>query len=251
MTNGHIPHRVKPVVLSGLAGIADETLKMHLSLYEGYVKETNNLAEKISEVLSDGRVDQDELPAYSELKLRLGFEYNGMKVHEYYFSNLTRGGGGDPARTSPFIQATTASVGSYERWKVDFVGVGKMRGVGWAICDHDPSSGRLSNHWVTLHETGHIAGFAPVLVMDVWEHAFLPDYSPSERPKYIEALFSNIDWNAVESRLRGRGSSRGVEKSHYTIIGSIIGSIERRRKRNGAKNTRSDERNHQAEYRRV
>ena len=205
MTDDHAPYQVKRFDVSGLTGISDETMEMHLTLYKGYVKETNHLTEKISEFLSDGRLDQEEMPAYSELKRRLGFEYNGMKLHEYYFSNLKRGGGGDPARSSPFVKATTASFGGYEQWKVDFVGVGKMRGVGWAICYHDPSNGRLSNHWVTLHETGTIAGFNPVLVMDVWEHAFLLDYAPSERPKYIEAFFSNVDWNAVESRLQGRG----------------------------------------------
>ena len=76
-----------------------------------------------------------------------------------------------------------------------------MCGVGWAICYQDPTNHRLSNHWVTLHQTGNIAGFEPVLVMDVWEHAFLLDYKPSERPKYIDAFFSNIGWKAVESRL--------------------------------------------------
>jgi Fe-Mn family superoxide dismutase len=205
MTDDHAPYLVKRFDLSGLTGISDETVKMHLALYQGYVNETNNLTEKISAFLSDGRLDQEEMPAYSELKRRLGFEYNGMKLHEYYFSNLTRNGGGDPERNAPFVKATTASFGSYERWKVDFVGVGKMRGVGWAICYHDPSSGRLSNHWVTLHETGNITGFDPVLVMDVWEHAFLLDFKPSERQKYIEAFFSNIDWTAVESRLQGTG----------------------------------------------
>ena len=84
----------------------------------------------------------------------------------------------------------------------DFVGIGKMRGVGWAICYQNPESGRLSNHWITLHETGNVAGYDPILVMDVWEHAYLLDYKPAERPKYIEAFFSNIDWTMVEKRLQ-------------------------------------------------
>src|SRR5580765_1638921 len=88
--------------LSGLNGISDKTLEMHFKLYEGYVKETNKLEEKIAEFLKDGKVDQDEMPLYSELKRRLGFEYNGMILHEYYFENLRNGGGGDPVRTSPF-----------------------------------------------------------------------------------------------------------------------------------------------------
>jgi Fe-Mn family superoxide dismutase len=99
------------------------------------------------------------------------------------------------------VKAAEASFGNYGIWKADFVGIGKMRGVGWAICYQNPANGRLSNHWITLHETGNVAGFAPILVMDVWEHAFLLDYKPAERPKYIEAFFSNIAWNTVENRL--------------------------------------------------
>jgi len=189
--------------LSGLKGISDQTLEMHFKLYEGYVKETNNLTERIAEFIKDGNVDQDEMPAYSELSRRLGFEYNGMVLHEYYFDNLQSGGGtGDPAKTSQLVKAAEATFGSYDIWKADFVGIGKMRGVGWAICYQNPANGRISNHWITLHETGNVAGFNPILVMDVWEHAFLLDYKPAERPKYIEAFFSNINWNAVDERLK-------------------------------------------------
>jgi len=193
-------YRVKEFDLSGLTGISDKTLETHFKLYEGYVKETNRLNEKLAEFLRDGKVDQEEMPAYSELTRRLGFEYNGMVLHEYYFGNLTRSGGGDPQSQSRFRTAAEHSFGSYETWKVDFVGVGKMRGVGWAICYQDPATGRLSNHWITLHEVGNVAGFTPILVMDVWEHAFLLDYKPSERDKYIEAFLANVDWQAVERR---------------------------------------------------
>src|SRR6185295_4894777 len=189
--------------LSGLNGISDRTLEMHFKLYEGYVKETNKLTDKISEFLRDGKVDQEEVPAYSELTRRLGFEYNGMVLHEYYFGNMKRGGGaGDPDKGSAFYKAADSSCNSYDTWKADFMSVGKMRGVGWAVCYQDPANGQLSNHWITLHEINNIAGFTPILVMDVWEHAFLLDYKPAERPKYIEAFFSNIDWDAVEARLQ-------------------------------------------------
>src|SRR3954466_1219111 len=188
--------------LSGLKGISDQTLEMHFKLYEGYVKETNKLTEKIADFLRDGKVDQDEMPAYSELTRRLGFEYNGMVLHEYYFGNMKRQGAGDPEKSSRIYKVAEESFGSYDIWKADFVGVGKMRGVGWAICYEGPGNGRLSNHWITLHETGNVAGFNPILVMDVWEHAFLLDYKPAERPKYIEAFFSNINWGEVEKRLK-------------------------------------------------
>ncbi|HEV7682766.1 MAG TPA: superoxide dismutase [Pyrinomonadaceae bacterium] len=204
-------YKAREFNLSSLNGISDKTLEMHFKLYEGYVKETNNLTERIAKFIEDGNVDQEEMPAYSELTRRLGFEYNGMVLHEYYFDNLKTGGGtGDPTQTAPFTKAAESSFGSYEVWKADFVGIGKMRGVGWAICNQNPANGRLSNHWITLHETGNIAGFNPILVMDVWEHAFLLDYKPAERPKYIEAFFSNIDWAAVEKRLQKGGTRSAV-----------------------------------------
>ena len=195
-------YKAKQFQLSGLKGISDETLEMHFKLYEGYVKETNKLNEKLADFLKDGKVDHEEVPAYSEISRRLGFEYNGMVLHEYYFENMKKDGTMDPARNSPFYQAAERAFGSYETWKADFVGIGKMRGVGWAICYQNPSNKALSNHWITLHETGNVSGFIPVLVMDVWEHAFLLDYKPAERPKYIEAFFANIDWAAVNRRLK-------------------------------------------------
>ena len=194
-------YKAKQFNLSGLKGISDQTLEMHFKLYEGYVKETNNLQEKISQILKDGKVDQEEMPAYSEFKRRLGFEYNGMVLHEYYFGNLEKGGAGQPDTKSSFVKAAASSFGTYDVWRADFVGIGKMRGVGWAICYQDPSNQQLSNHWISLHEIGNVAGYNPVLVMDVWEHAFLLDYKPADRAKYIEAFFANIDWLTVEKRL--------------------------------------------------
>ena len=197
------PYQTKSFNLRGLQGISDKTVNLHLSLYEGYVKATNMLQGKITEFLKDGTVDQEELPAYSELTRRLGFEYNGMVLHEYYFDNLTPKASVKPESTSSFLRRAEASFGSYERWKTDFVSVGKMRGVGWAVCLQDPASGRLTNHWITLHEHGIVAGFKPVLVMDVWEHAFLLDYTPAQRGQYIEAFFSNINWRNVDRRVEG------------------------------------------------
>lgn len=213
-------YKARQFNLSGLQGISDETLELHFKLYEGYVKETNNLREKIWQFIQDGKVDQEEMPAYSELTRRLGFEYNGMVLHEYYFENLKKGGStGDPSPSSQFVQAAEASFGNYEIWKADFVGIGKMRGVGWAICYENPANGKLSNHWISLHETGNVAGFLPTLVMDVWEHAYLLDYKPAERPKYIEAFFSNIDWNAVESRVKG--ATAGKNQAGMSATGGL------------------------------
>ena len=191
--------------LSGLNGISDKTLEQHFKLYEGYVAQTNALITKLSELNKDGGgVDEKRMAEYSEVKRRLGFEYNGMVLHELYFGNLRRNGDRAPSRGSPFREAVDASWHSYPRWEADFISVAKMRGVGWAVCYQDPASGALTNQWIEMHESGHVAGFVPLLVLDVWEHAFILDYAPKDRPKYIEAFFSNVDWRAVESRLARR-----------------------------------------------
>lgn len=192
--------------LSDLTGISNETLAMHFKLYEGYVANTNILNEKIAELMKNGSLDATQMAAFSELKRRFGFEYNGMVLHEYYFDNMQKHGTGDAAPDSAFAKAAEASFGSYEIWKNDFVSVGKMRGVGWAITFAD-NNGNLSNHWISLHEEGNIAGYKPILVMDVWEHAFIKDYAPADRPKYIEAFFANINWDMVNSRLASVGSA--------------------------------------------
>jgi Fe-Mn family superoxide dismutase len=198
-----LPYHARTFKLHGLEGISDRTMEVHLKLYEGYVKEVNRFTEMLAEIIADKDVDQEEMPAYSELKRRFAFEENGVILHEHYFENLAAGEGGDPPGSSRFVKATERSFGDYEVWKADFLGVGKMRGVGWAICYENPVTGRLSNHWITLHDIGHAAGYNPVLVMDVWEHAYILDYEPAERPKYIEAFFANIAWKVVEKRLRG------------------------------------------------
>jgi Fe-Mn family superoxide dismutase len=193
-------YKARQFDLSGLNGISDQTLEIHFKLYEGYVTNTNSYNARIAELLQGG-LTPEKTPAYSELTRRLGFEYNGMVLHEYYFGNMKRQGGGEPGKGTPFASAVENTYGSIEAWKADFVGIGKMRGVGWAITYLDPANGYISNHWVTLHEDGNIAGFVPVLIMDVWEHAFLLDYKPADRPKYIDAFLSNVDWDTVDRRV--------------------------------------------------
>jgi superoxide dismutase, Fe-Mn family len=186
--------------LKGLNGISDQTLELHFGLYSGYVKNTNILNEKVIELTEAGK---SGTPEYSELKRRYGFEYNGMRLHEYYFGNMKSGGGGSLKESTKLGRLISQVYGDLDVWRNDFCKVGAMRGVGWAILFQDPHSKTLSNHWITLHEEGNIAGFVPLLVMDVWEHAWLLDYKPADRPKYIEAFLSNVDWSAVEGRMIG------------------------------------------------
>ena len=194
-------YKAKTFDLSDLTGISNETLAMHFKLYEGYVTNTNLLNEKVAGLLKSGTLDPADMAVFSELKRRYGFEYNGMVLHEYYFENMQKQGTGDPTSGNAFKAAAEKSFGSYDVWKADFTSTGKMRGVGWAAVYQDPSNGEPSNHWINLHETGNVAGYKPILIMDVWEHAFIRDYAPADRPKYIEAFFENIDWDVVSSRL--------------------------------------------------
>lgn len=184
----------------GLSGISNDQIEEHLKLYEGYVKRTNALTEKLEGMCKEGKASGAD-PVFAELTRRLGFEYNGMILHEYYFSNLRAGAQPRPGSTSAVAQALGASFGSVEDWRKDFQAIGGMRGVGWVLLCEDPMTRRLTNHWVSLHQDGVPAGFKPLIVMDVWEHAFMRDYKATERGRYLDAFFRNIDWHVVERRL--------------------------------------------------
>ena len=185
----------------GLTGISDNQIAEHLKLYAGYVKRTNALTEKLQAICGEGKASGAD-PVYAELTRRLGFEYGGMVNHEYYFDNLTAGAQAEPPAGSKLRKAIEDSFGKYETWLSDFRGVATMPGVGWAITFQDPNNGWLSNHFVMMHEQNIPAGFRPILVMDGWEHAFMRDYKATERAKYVDAFFKNVDWASVEGRLK-------------------------------------------------
>lgn len=184
--------------LSGLQGISDETLEIHFGLYEGYVKNTNLLNEQIASIRVEGKNSGDD-PAFAELVRRVGWEFDGMRLHEYYFDNLTS----SPLelKSSRLYDAIGRSFGDVGKWKKDFAATGGMRGIGWAITYYDRKSEQLVNIWVGDHNVNNLAGCEPIVVMDLWEHAWFRDYKPAEKAKYVDAFIANIDWNACESRL--------------------------------------------------
>jgi Fe-Mn family superoxide dismutase len=185
----------------GLKGISNDQIEEHLKLYEGYVKRTNALTEKLEGMAREGKASGAD-PVYAELTRRLGFEYGGMVNHEYYFGALKAGVQAEPPAGSKLRNAIEESFGSYATWLADFRAVATMPGIGWAFTFQDPGTGWLSNHFVTLHENNLPAGFRPVVVMDGWEHAFMRDYKAFERAKYVDAFFQNVDWEACEKRLK-------------------------------------------------
>jgi len=181
--------------LIGLPGFSETLLKNHFTLYQGYVTNTNKVLDTLDAMLKDGKAGT---PEFAELKRRLGWEFDGMRLHEYYFENL----GAKPlAPGGKLAQKIAADFGSFENWEKDFRATGAMRGIGWTILYQDPAGGRLINFWINEHDVAHPAGCTPLLVMDVFEHAFMIDFG-LKRADYIAAFFNNINWGAVEARLK-------------------------------------------------
>jgi Fe-Mn family superoxide dismutase len=182
--------------LIGMSGFSETLLKNHFTLYQGYVTNTNKLLDTLDGMLKEGKI---ATPEYAEMTRRFGWEFDGMRLHEYYFENL--GGHGGPRKDGAFALKIAAAFGSYENWEKDFKAVGAMRGIGWAVLYQDPMTGGLFNVWINEHDTGHLAGCTPILIMDVFEHAFMIDYG-LKRADYIAAFFNNINWAAAEGRLK-------------------------------------------------
>jgi Fe-Mn family superoxide dismutase len=179
-----------------MAGFSDALLTNHFTLYQGYVTNTNKVFDALAAMLSD---DQVATPQYAELKRRLGWEFDGMRLHELYFENL--GGKAMMDKSGKLAVKLAAEFGSLEAWEKDFRATGAMRGIGWAILYQDNLSGKLFNQWINEHDGGHPAGCNPVLIMDVFEHAYMLDYG-LKRASYIDVFFKNIDWQVAGGRVK-------------------------------------------------
>lgn len=182
--------------LIGMEGFSETLLRNHFTLYHGYVTNTNKALDTLDTMLKEGKTAATE---FAELKRRLGWEFNGMRLHEYYFENL--GGKGGINIGGKLAKKMAEDFGSYEAWEKDFKATGAMRGIGWVALYQDNSNGRLINFWINEHDVAHPAGCNLILIMDVFEHAFMIDFG-LKRADYIEAFFKNIDWNTAESRLK-------------------------------------------------
>ncbi len=189
--------------LPEMTGISSKQIEAHLKLYAGYVKNVNALSAKVAEYKADSEAN---MLALSELTRRYGFEWNGMRLHEIYFSML----GGDGAIVGKLADAIAAQFGSLDSWKAEVKAMAMMRGIGWVLLVNDDVSSEalakgeetkmLKNVWVSDHEVGHLAGAKVLFALDVWEHAYLVDYLPAQRADYVGAVFANLNWSAVEAR---------------------------------------------------
>lgn len=181
--------------LLGIPGFSDQLLNDHFTLYQGYVKNVNAALEAMNTLTQEGKT---ATPMFAEVRRRFGWEFNGMRLHEYYFENMSKNPSGLSSETdlARFILSTFQS---HETWLKDFQASGVMRGIGWVILYYDPRGKKLLNVWVNEHDMGHLSGCVPLLVLDVFEHAYIRDYG-LKRPDYISAFVKAIDWSVVEKR---------------------------------------------------
>ncbi len=182
--------------LPTLSGISEKQVSVHLGLYEGYVKHTNLIMEKIK-ALKDADAEGN---AYliAELRRRFGFEFDGMRMHEHYFEQLEHGA--KELNTESKLAMAAAEKYGEQGLVAHVKEVASSRGIGWGVVYVDPMIGSLHTVFVNDHELGQLAGLPIILALDLWEHAFMVDYVPATKKDYVDAFFANLNWEVVEKR---------------------------------------------------
>jgi len=185
----------KTFQIGELVGISPKSIEEHLKLYKGYVNNTNTIFNKLNELKGE---PEKNVFALGELQRRLGFEFGGMRNHEYYFSSLS-GGKKEINTNGALYQKIEKEWGSFETFMDHFKFVATTRGIGWVILYFDKLSDKLIISWVDEQHIGHLVGASPILCLDMWEHSYYLDYTPAEKKNYIEAFFSNLNWEVIEN----------------------------------------------------
>jgi len=191
--------------LSTLTGLSEKQIKVHLALYEGYVKHVNLIMEKIKALreadVEDAGSTEGNAYLIAELRRRFAFEFDGMRMHEYYFEQF------EGSQTSPtggaFEKAVAEKYGG-QGLEAHIREVAGSRGIGWVVVYSDPVAKTLHTVFVNDHEMGALAGLPIVLALDLWEHAYMVDYVPAEKKNYIDAFFANLNWSVVEKRFEAK-----------------------------------------------
>ena len=181
-----------------LKGISAKNIEEHTKLYQGYVKHTNLIIDRISEYSTDTEKYAYEL---GELQRRFSFEYNGMKNHEYYFEQLESGTTALD-QNSPLALAITESFGSFNAFIARFKTIAMTRGIGWAILYRDLDSNQLVTAWVDEQHLGQLNSAQFIFGIDMWEHAYVADYQPSGKKQYIEDYLAQVNWDIIAKRFK-------------------------------------------------
>ncbi|MBI2587917.1 superoxide dismutase [Candidatus Azambacteria bacterium] len=186
---------VKPLKYKDLPGLSEKQLSEHHDvLYAGYVKKLNEIEEKLQTV--DRSAPNATYSDIRELKLEQTFAANGVKLHEYYFENMTPAPNPPAGKIKELIER---DFGSYEKWLEDFKASG-MASRGWVVLAYDLDDGKLYNYLCDVHNQGGVWNAMALLVLDVYEHAYFIDYA-TKRKDYVEAFLKTIDWGEVNGRL--------------------------------------------------
>lgn len=172
-----------------LPGMTLKMLNEHFKLYEGYVKKTNEIQAKLE--TADKSEANGVFSYIGELKRQETFAVNGMKLHEVYFGHL----GGDGKPGGKLVKMIEKDFGSLENWKIDMIATG-LAARGWAVLAFDYKDNRLHNYGSDAHNVGAVWGAIPIIVLDVYEHAYFMDYGVN-RKDYINSFFQNLNWDFV------------------------------------------------------
>lgn len=192
-------YTAKQFNLPELKGLSEKQIKVHLALYEGYVKHVNLIQETLKGYAAYGdKATEGDKYAMAEMRRRLAFEFDGMRMHEYYFSQFEGEKGGSPE--SALAKAAAEKYGSGEAFLAHIKEVAGTRGIGWVVVYADPIGKTIHTVFVGDHELGQLAGLPIILALDLWEHAYMVDYVPAEKKTYIEAFFDNLNWSVIEDR---------------------------------------------------
>lgn len=178
--------------ISELKGISAKNIEEHLKLYAGYVKNANLIMDKMAVLNST-----DEPYITGELFRRFSFEYNGMRNHEVYFGSLENGA--KPFNPESKIGERILKLfGTFETFITEFTNLALTRGIGWAVLWYDKKEDKFLTSWVDEQHLGQLNGCTMILALDMWEHAYVYDYPTSEKKKYIQAFFENLNWEVIE-----------------------------------------------------
>ena len=188
-------YKVKQFSLPSVPGISPETMAIHLQLYEGYVKNLNGLSTTLTTLKENKK---ENTRTITEVARRIGFELAGVINHELYFSALSGGPRPCPSHMQSIIEKQFQS---FEAFVEDIANMAReTRGIGWVLVLHDTERNVLHPVWVADHEIGGVC-LPCILAVDMWEHAYLRDYTPKEKGDYVRAYMNAINWEVVADRL--------------------------------------------------
>lgn len=178
--------------------LSQKNKKAHEGLYENYVKTFNRVSAELD------AVDKDEAGLnhsyYRSLKVDETYNMNAAYLHELYFNNVSDVQSEVSMDTLSFMRLER-DFGSFDAWQEDFIACGKSARNGWVVTGYNTYTQRYMNTVIDLHSLNVPVGFYPVIVVDVWEHAYYRDYL-SKRKSYIHAMMKELNWQVIEDRFK-------------------------------------------------